>query len=86
MSFIILNDKINFLIFKCYDIYEPKTYTKGEYQELITDKDYNFKLFIEYTYDEIKLYKDIKDIYHVDNLNDCDKVIVRYFKILDKFN
>ena len=82
----ILNDKINFLIFKCYDIYEPKTYTKGEYQELITDKDYNFKLFIEYTYDEIKLYKDIKDIYHVDNLNDCDKVIVRYFKILDKFN
>ena len=56
------------------------------YQELITDKDYNFKLFIEYTYDEIKLYKDIKDIYHVDNLNDCDKVIVRYFKILDKFN
>lgn len=79
----ILNGKINFIIYKWYSGYKENKYKKKEYQCLITDKDYNFKLFIEYSYDELKLYKDIKDLYPMDNVNESDKVIIRYFNIIE---
>lgn len=81
----IINGKINFTICKWYKIYRETTYNKEECQRLITDYNYNFKLFIEYTHDEVKLYKDIKDLYPMNNINDSDKVIVEYFKILEKY-
>ncbi len=81
----ILNAKMNFIANKWYSDYKENKYKKKEYQCLITDKDYNFKLFIEFNYDELKLYKDIKDLNHIDNINDFDKVIVRYFNIIERF-
>ena len=81
----ILNGKINFIVYKWYNGYKENKYGKNEYQCLITDKEYNFKLFIEYTYTEIKLYKNIKDLYHIDNINDTNKVIVKYFHIIERY-
>lgn len=81
----ILNGKINFIVYKWYSDYKENKYGKNEYQCLITDKEYNFKLFIEYTYTEIKLYKDIKYLYHMDNINDTNKIIVKYFHIIEKY-
>ena len=81
----ILNCKINFMIYKLNDFYKERTFKKGEYQRLITDNDFNFKLFIEYTHDEVKLFKDIKDLYPMNNFNDSDKVIVEYFNIIERY-
>ena len=65
----------------------PKVYKPKEYQALIVDKEDNFKLFIEFTYEEIKLFKDVKKICDIQNeLKDDDKVILRHFKILEVFN
>lgn len=43
-------------------------------------------MLIEFTYEEVKFYKDIKDVYKRDYLKDNDKVIVNHFKILEIFN
>lgn len=43
-------------------------------------------MFVEFTYEEVKLYKDIKNIYKRNDLKDNDKIIVVYFKILEIFN
>lgn len=43
-------------------------------------------MLVEFTYKEVKLYKDIKNVYKRDDLKDNDKVIVNYFKILEIFN
>lgn len=65
----------------------PEVFKPGEYQALIVDKEDNFKLFIEFTYEEIKLFKDVKKICDIQNeLKDDDKVILRHFKILEVFN
>ena len=43
-------------------------------------------MFIEFTSEEIKLYKDIKNLCDDNNnFKDEDKVIVRYFKIIELF-
>lgn len=81
----ILNNNLNFIVFSYYDNFQETTYKPKEYQTLITDEDYNFKLFIEYTHDEVKTYQEIKDLYPKDNIANNDKVIVRYFKIIEKY-
>ena len=43
-------------------------------------------MFIEFTHEEVKPYKDIKKLYRNTNLKDGDKVIVVYFKILEIFS
>lgn len=43
-------------------------------------------MFVEYTYEEVKTYKEIKDIIKRDELKDNDKLIVIHFKILEVFN
>ena len=64
----------------------PKVYKPHEYQALIVDKDDNFKLFVEFTNEEIKLYKDIKKLCpKQDDIKDDDKLIVIHFKILEVF-
>lgn len=78
----------DFVVFIPYDIkyYDNyKKFEKGENQELVLDKDDNFKLFIEYTEYERRKYKDIKEKYVNNELNDEDEVVVQYFKILEKF-
>jgi len=62
----------------------PYEYKKGECQKLIMDKQYNVIMFIEYYKRDEKTYKDIKKYYKFD-LKDDDKVIVEYFKVLERF-
>ncbi len=83
----ILTGKVDFRITKWYPehssnrIYKPK-----EYQALIVDEEDNFKMFVEFTYEETKLYKEIKDIYKREDLEDNDQLIITHFKILETFN
>lgn len=79
-------EKRNFAITDWHPEYlELEKYKPGEFQALIVDKKYNFKMLIEYAKSEVKLYKDIKMDYKNDKLNDNDKIVLRYFKILKKF-
>ena len=76
----------NYLIYEYLELYkENKIYNKGEYQALIVDEEDNFKLFIEFTHENIQSYYSVKNVYHNDKLNDTDKVLVRYFKVLEKY-
>ena len=83
----IINGEKDFRIKKWFPEYNgPKTYKPREYQALIVDKNDNFRMFIEFTNEEIKLYKDIKKLcYYNNNLKDDDKVIIMHFKILEQF-
>lgn len=80
----IINEKREYLVTKWYPDYSTKEYSSGESQLLITDKDYNFKLFIEFTKSEVKKYQDIKSICKEDLSND-DNIIIDYFKIIEIF-
>ena len=81
----ILKNNLNFIVFNYYDNFQETTYKPKEYQELITDEDYNFKLFIEYTHDEVKTYQEIKNLYPKNNIANNDEVIVRYSNIIEKY-
>jgi uncharacterized protein YhfF len=82
----ILNGKVNFKVSNWYSEYDGnKKYNPKEYQALIVDENNNFKLFVEFTHRDLKTYKDIKKVYLKEGLNDDDKVIVNYFKILERF-
>lgn len=84
----ILSGKRNFMVIVTDYLHAYKEYEEfpnHDRKELIVDKDDNFKLFIEYTHQEIKKYKDIKKVYKNKELKDDDKVVVEYFKILEKF-
>lgn len=82
----IMNNKINFKVKKLNNenVKEEK-YKSREYQALIVDKEDNFKMFVEFTKREVKTYKDIKDVCKIEGLQDNDKVLIEYFKILEKF-
>lgn len=82
----VLNGQLNFKVIKWYKEAKLKTYKDGEFQALIVDKNDNFKLFIEFTNEEVKKYKDIKKLYPNKEFKDNTKVIVMYFKILETFN
>lgn len=76
----------NFEVYEYFDFYEEnKKFAKGEYQALIVDDEDNFKLFIEFTHENIQNYYTVKKVYHNDKLKDNDKVLIRYFKILEKY-
>lgn len=68
------------------DIYENyEKYPNHDKRELVVDSQDNFKMFIEYTHQEIKQYKEIKHVYRNSKLKDTDRVVVEYFKILEIF-
>ncbi len=76
----------NYLVYEYLDFYkENKTYQKGEYQALITDEEDNFKLFIEFTHENVQNYYTVKKVYHNSKLKDNDKILIRYFKVLEKY-
>jgi uncharacterized protein YhfF len=82
----ILNGKVNFKVSNWYSEYDGnKKYNPKEYQALIVDENNNFKLFVEFTHRDLKTYKDIKKFYVKQELNDDDKVIATYFKIIERF-
>ncbi len=80
--------KRDFRMIKWYPEYRgPKVYKKKEYQALITNKENDFIMFVEFINEEIKLYKDVKKLCDKENiLADDDKVIIIHFKILEEFN
>lgn len=83
-----LSGKRNFKVIIPNDIgiYENyREYPNHDKKELVVDKEDNFKMFIEYTHQEIKMYKDIKKVYKNKKLKNNDKVVVEYFKILEIF-
>lgn len=83
-----LSAKRNFIVIVTdhIEIYkEYEEYPNHDKRELVVDKDDNFRLFIEYTHQEIKKFKAIKNIYKNKELKDNDKVVVQYFKILERF-
>ena len=76
-DFVVIKDNIK--------IYEQVKFDPSVKQiELIADEDGNNRLFIEYTGFKIVRYKDIKINYKSDELKDNDKVVIKYFKILEK--
>ena len=80
-----ITGKQDFRINRYYERFECKKYKENEYRALIVDEEDNFKLFIEFTYDEIKTYKEVKTFYRSDKYEDNDKIVVTYFKILEIF-
>lgn len=80
-----LSGERNFIVKNWFENHQDRIYKKKEYQALITDKEDNFKMFVEFTHEEIKTYQEIKKLYKNDELKDSDKVIVIYFKILETF-
>ena len=82
----ILNESLNFRVVRWYQesIIVPK-YRPKECQILVVDKEDNFKAFIELTKEKVDIYKNIKSFYQIENMQDEDKVIIEYFKILEKF-
>ena len=56
-----------------------------EKQALVSDMEDNIRLLIKFTNEEIKLYKEIKDVYQNKEFKDDEKVIIAHFKILKEF-
>ena len=51
-----LSEERNFRAIPWYENHQNRIYKKKEYQALITDKEDNFKMFVEFTHEEIKTY------------------------------
>ena len=64
---------------------ELKKYKKGELQYLVIDKNYKFRLLIEYVEKKKQKYQEVKKQVKVSNVKDDDEVIVSYFKVLEVF-
>ena len=84
----VMNGERDFRVIDWYPEYKGhEKFKPKEYQALIVDKEDNFKLFVEFTHEEVKLYKEIKHLcIKNDDLKDDDKVILIHFKILEVFN
>ncbi len=82
----IMKGERNFRVIEWYPEYgEPRIFEPKEYRALIVDKEDNFKMYIEFTHEEIVQYKDIKEVCKKDSLEDDDKLIAVYFKTLETF-
>lgn len=82
-----ISGKINFKVNDWYDGFDDcyKDKNMDEFYALITDENNDFRLYVKYTYYEVKTYKVIKDIFKVKDLKDNDKVVLTYFEIIEKF-
>lgn len=85
---LIMSGKRDFRAIDWYPEYSgEKKYKPKEKQALIVDKDDNFKLFVEFTHEEVKTCKEIRELLHrSDDLKDDDKLILFHFKILERFD
>ena len=76
----------DYIIYEYLDFYkENREYSKGEYQALIVDEEDNFRIFIEFTKESVQSYYSVKNVYQNSKLKDNDKVLIRYFKVLEKY-
>ena len=85
---LVSENKIDFVICKRYGPFddEVKKYQPKEYRALVKDENGDFKLFVEYTYAEPKLYKEVKDKYQREEFKDDDKIVVLHLKVLERFD
>ncbi len=85
---LVMSGKRDFRVIDWYPEFRGcRKYKPKQYQALIVDKDDNFKLFVEFTYDEVKTCKEIRNLLcNSDDLKDDDKLIVIHFKILEVFD
>ena len=82
----IINKKLNFVVNTLYPGYE--NYSReyfSHFDALIIDDNEEFRMLVEYTKEEIKKYKDVKDAYPVKDLKDDDKVLVVYLEVKEVF-
>lgn len=75
--------KLNFMAFKWFSGHSNEFFIDKKC--LIADEEDNIKLFIKFTKEETKLYKEIKNVYSKKDFKDDDKVSTIYFKILKEF-
>ena len=75
--------KIDFMVFKWFSGHSKDFFIDNKV--LIADEEDNIKLFIKFTKEETKLYKEIKNVYPKKDFKDDDKVSAIYFKILKEF-
>ncbi len=83
-----ISGKRNFVVIIPSDIKFYKDYEEfpnHDYTELMQDKEYNIRLFVEYTHRAVITYKEIKKVYKSSELKDDDKLVVMYFKIIEIF-
>ena len=78
-----LAKKLNFMVFKWFSDYSKNFFIDNKV--LIADGEDNIRLLIKFTNEEIKLYKEIKDVYQNKEFKDDVKVIIAHFKILKEF-
>lgn len=75
--------KIDFMVFKWFSGHSKDFFIDNKV--LIADEEDNIRLLIKFTDEEIKLYKEIKDVYQNKEFKDDEKVIIAHFKILKEF-
>lgn len=79
----VLKKKKDFMIFGWFPTHDKTVLI--EKQALVSDMEDNIRLLIKFTNEEIKLYKEIKDVYQNKEFKDDEKVIIAHFKILKEF-
>lgn len=79
----VLKKKKDFMIFGWFPTHDKTVLI--EKQALVSDTEDNIRLLIKFTNEEIKLYKEIKDVYQNKEFKDDEKVIIAHFKILKEF-
>ncbi|MBE6147844.1 MAG: hypothetical protein E7168_05955 [Firmicutes bacterium] len=82
----IISGEVNFIVSKYNPNYSVnKKYKPKENLALIIDKNENFIMFLDFTRCKISEYKEIKNSYKIKDLKDNEKVVIKYFKILEIF-
>lgn len=80
----ILDGEVNYVAYPYKEGYELKNYKRGESRALVMNSNEKYVFALEFGKSELKDYREVKKYYKLD-LKDDDKVIVNYFKILEKF-
>lgn len=77
----LLAGKINFVVDKFY----KNEYLNKNCSALICNENYEFKLYIKIYNQEIKKYKEIKNIWLDNKFDDNDMLVISYFEVLKHF-
>ena len=82
---LIKKGKLDFLWWNYHSYINYKDYEPSQFQALLVDEKDNFLYFIEFIDSRVVKYKDIKNIVKIDKKKDNNKVVIRHFKILERF-
>ena len=83
----IINQKLNYVVKYLYPGYEKLMKNDfTSFTALVRDDNEKFRMLVEYTNEEIKKYKDVKDVYNIPELKDNDDVLVTYLEVKEVFD